>query len=99
MTQLAALYTHDLRNSGMAWDGPVFFMNPLVSAFVTLLGLGGFVAELVVGFGSKPWWEALLLPIPPFMFASVWYKRHNPVFPSFTGAFALVLALLLKVFA
>jgi hypothetical protein len=96
MIQLAAVYTHDLRARVMAWDAPSLFMNPFMYLFVSLLSLAGFVLELMVGFGTKPWWEALLLPIPPFMFAGLWYTRHNPVFPFFTGVFALVLAFLLK---
>jgi hypothetical protein len=61
MIQLAAVY--------MAWDAPPLFMNPFMSLCVSLLSLAGFVLELIVGFGAKPWWEALLLPIPPLMFA------------------------------
>jgi len=92
MVQLAATYTSEENPV----DKPPLFMGNLPMVFIGLLALAGFVVELVVGFKAKPWWEALLLPIPPFAFASVWYKRHNPAPPFFTGIFALLLALLGK---
>lgn len=95
--QLAATYAQDLpKNSRAAIDGPVLFLNPFVIVFVSLLGLVGFIIELKIGFGVKPWWEAPLLPIPPFAMASVWYRQHNPAPPFFTGLFALLLAIALK---
>jgi hypothetical protein len=92
MIQVAATYAQE-------WNPavtPPLFMNSLVRLFVGLLALALFVLELVVGFGAKPWWEALLLPVPPFMIASVWYKSRNPALPFFSGTIALVLALVLK---
>jgi hypothetical protein len=73
-------------------------MNPFVSLFVSGLALVGFVIKLKIGFGSKPWWEALLLPIPPFLFTGVvLFPRHNPVQPFFVGVAALLIALVLKI--
>jgi hypothetical protein len=77
---------------------PPLFMSSLVRVFVSLLAIAGLVFELVVGFGAKPWWEALLLPIPPFAIASIWFKSRNPAPPFFTGILALVVALLLMLF-
>ena len=100
MIQLAATYTHDLRKDPANYVlGPILFLNPFMYLFVSALAFVGLIFELTVGFNAKPWWEALLLPIPPFAFASVWYKRHNPVLPFFTGIIALVVALLLKFLA
>jgi len=93
MIQVAATYAQE-SNPAVT---PPLFMNALVRLFVGLLAVALFVFELVVGFGTKPWWEALLLPIPPFVIASVWYKGRNPILPFFSGVIALVLALLLKV--
>ena len=90
MIQVAATYA-------LEWNPaviPPLFMNSLVRVFVGLLAITTFVIELVVGFGNKPWWEALLLPLPPLVIASVWYKSRNPAPPFFTGIIALLLAYL-----
>jgi hypothetical protein len=92
MVQVAATYTNEWNPAVV----PPLFMNRAVRVVVSLLGIAGFVVELVVGFGAKPWWEALLLPVPPFALASVWFKSRNPAPPFFAGAVALLLALLLK---
>jgi hypothetical protein len=92
MIQVAAIYAQEW-NPGVT---PPLFMNGLVRLFVGLLAVALFVFELVIGFGAKPWWEALLLPIPPFIIASVWYKSRNPSWPFISGTIALLLALLLK---
>ncbi len=93
MIQVAATYAQEWNPAVI----PPLFMNSFMRLFVSLLAIAAFVVELVVGFGTKPWWEALLLPIPPFLIASVWYKGRNPAPPFFTGAIALVVALLLKI--
>lgn len=69
MIQIAGVYTQDLHDSVMAWDAPPLFMNPFMFLFVSGLALLGFATELIVGARSKAWWEALLLPIPPFVLA------------------------------
>jgi hypothetical protein len=92
MIQLAATYVSQFNPV----DIPPLFMNSLVRVFVMLLAVAGLVVELILGFGGKPWWEALLLPLPPFLFASVFYRVHNPAPSFFTGVIALVVALLLR---
>jgi hypothetical protein len=92
MIQLAGTYVSESNPV----DIPPLFMSSLVSLFVMLLAVAGFVVELILGFGAKPWWEALLLPLPPFLFASVFYRVHNPAPPLFTGIFALGVALMLR---
>jgi len=94
MIQLAATYVNEFNPA----DIPPLFMSSLVRLFIRLLAVAGLVIELALGFGAKPWWEALLLPIPPFAFASVLYRIHNPAPSFFTGVMALVMALLLKLF-
>lgn len=104
--QVSAMYTQELRESLTARDAQTLyvwllrspvFMNPFMSLFVSGLALVGFVVELKIGFGSKPWWQALLLPIPPFLFTGVvLFPRHNPVPPFFVGVAALLVALVLK---
>ena len=90
MIQVSATYISESKST--TWG------DTLLSLFVMLLAVGGFIAELVVGFRGKPWWEALLLPVPPFALASVWFKSRNPAPPFFSGVPFLVLALLLKLF-
>jgi hypothetical protein len=97
MIQIAAVYTQDLRGSVMAWDAPPLFMNPFMSLFVSGLALLGFATELIIGARSKAWWEALLLPIPPFVLASYTFPRTNPVRPFVVGVAVLLLALVLKI--
>jgi len=94
MIQLAATYVNEFNPA----DIPPLFMRSFVRVFVGLLAIAGLVVELVVGFRAKPWWEAVLLPLPPFAFASVFYRIHNPAPSFFTGVIALVMALLLKLF-
>jgi hypothetical protein len=99
MVQVAGFYVQDLGDNPMARiTGPLLFLNPLMAIFVNGLGLVGFVVELIVGFGAKPWWEALLLPIPPYIFTLLFvFPRRNPAPPFFAGIFALFLALMLKI--
>jgi len=97
MIQIGAVYTQDLRESVMAFDAPPLFMNPFVSLIVTGLALLGFATELIIGGRSKAWWEAVLLPVPPFVLASYTFPRTNPVPPFFVGIAALLLALVLKI--
>jgi hypothetical protein len=94
MIQLAATYVSEF-NPG---DIPPLFMSSFVSLFLMLLAIAGLVVELVLGFRAKPWWEALLLPLAPFAFASVMYRVRNPAPSFFTGVIALVMAVLLKLF-
>ncbi len=94
MIQVAATYANEF-NPGVT---PPLFMAVLMRVFVGLLAISGLVVELVIGFGAKPWWEALLLPAPPFVIASVWFKSRNPAPPFFAGIFGLMMALLLKLF-
>ena len=72
-------------------------MKPVVFLLVSGLALLGFATELAVGARSKAWWEALLLPIPPFVFASYSFRRTNPLPPFFAGFVALLIALALKI--
>jgi hypothetical protein len=90
MIQVSATYISESKST--TWG------DTLLSLFVMTLAIGGFIAEIVVGWHSKPWWEALLLPIPPFALASVWFKSHNPAPPFFAALPFLLLALLLKIF-
>jgi len=98
MIQVAGFYVQDLADNPMPpITGPLLFLNPFMSFFVLGLGLLGFVVELIVGFVSKPWWEALLLPIPPYIFTLLFaFPRRNPAPPFFAGVLALLLALMLK---
>jgi len=57
----------------------------------------GVVVELTIGFGSKPWWQALLLPIPPLLLAAYLFRRPSPVLPFFLGIAAVFLAIVLKI--
>ena len=72
--------------------------DTLLSLFVMLVAFGGLIAELYIGWHSKPWWQALLLPVPPFFLATVWFKSRNPAPPFFAALPFLLLALLLKIF-
>jgi len=98
MIQVAGFYMQDLADNPMApITGPLLFLNPFMSFVVLGLGLVGLVVELIVGFVSKPWWEALLLPIPPYIFTLLFaFPRRNPAPPFFAGVFALFLGVVLK---
>lgn len=89
MIQVSATYISESKST--TWR------DTLLSLFVMLLAIGGLIAEIMVGWHAKPWWEALLLPIPPFALASVWFKSRNPAPPFFAGIPFLALALLLKI--
>jgi hypothetical protein len=89
MIQIAATYAQENNP-----HKPALFMGNIMILLVSILAVAGFIGELVIGFRAKPWWEALLLPIPPFMIASVWFRSRNPAPPFFIGILALFLALL-----
>jgi hypothetical protein len=97
MVQIAAVYTQDLCGSAMAWDAPPLILNPFMSLLVSCLALVGLAIELVIAYASKPWWEFLLLPIPPFIFATYLFRRSNPIPPFVAGVFTLLIALYLKI--
>ena len=90
MVQVSATYISETKS--------VTLGDSLLSLFVMLLAIGGLIAELYVGWHSKPWWQALLLPVPPFCLASVWFKSRNPAPPFFAALPFLLLALLLRIF-
>ncbi len=90
MVQVSATYISETKD--------VTLGDSLLSLFVMLLAIGGLIAELYVGWHSKPWWQALLLPMPPFFLATVWFKSRNPAPPFFAALPFLLLALLLKIF-
>jgi hypothetical protein len=96
MIQIAAIYTQVLRDGVMAWDAPPLFLNSFMFLLVSGLALVGFVIGLLIGFKSKPWWEGLLLPIPPFVFATYLFRRPNPAPPLSVGLGTLLLSLILK---
>jgi hypothetical protein len=89
MIQTAATYTQE-------WNPavtPPIFMSVIAKVIVGLFALGLLVTQIVVGFDMKPWWEALLLLVSPFLLSGLWYRNHNPAPPFFTGLAALVAAL------
>jgi len=91
LIQTAGIYCQD-NGPSRAPDVPPLFLNRIVCVLVMILGLLGLISEFVIGFRSKPWWEALLLPVPPFIVTGIWFVRHNPAPPFFVGIAALVAA-------
>jgi len=91
VSRVAGIYCQE-NGPSRSPDIPPLFMNRIVCVLVMILGLLGLISEFVIGFRSKSWWEALLLPVPPFIVTGIWFVRHNPARPFFVGIAALVAA-------
>jgi hypothetical protein len=107
LIQLSVIYMEDVRDDPMGFrfaePKPLFLsasllcVNNLVYLIVLALAIAGLVMELVVGFHGKPWWEAILLPVPPYLFGLlILFPRHNPAPPFIAGIAAFIIALGLK---
>lgn len=71
-------------------DAPLWFSSTAAQIIVPVLGLGAFIAEVVLGFILIAWWAGVFLWIPALLVASIVIPSKNPAPSFFIGILVII---------
>lgn len=89
-------------DAGGVWagDAPEWFSDPFGKIIISILAIGLFIAEVILGFVFIGWWAGVFLWLPFFAVSGAFIPgsviaSKNPVKPFFIGILIVVFAIIL----